>query len=275
VNDPLRYAGYKFHQTAYFPDGARLTVRDLSTGRVVYDETLALTSEALTPRLVVRDAAGRVILDDAIVPTDFIENAAGTRVLVPGLGREFWVGGRPSDDTSGWRLIVFEMSGGVRAVLSESEKVEVGGYSLSFAGMTTLPSASVIGVPGVEPNGVAELSDGDTPVLTLGPVQGRALALAPGEPVQLGGYEYTFGGRREFAGITVRRDPGSTFIWLATGIFLLGLALTFYTPRRRLWGKITAGQARFRGLGGRALAIEKEIREVASRAANPHPGSDA
>jgi hypothetical protein len=58
-------------------------------------------------------------------------------------------------------------------------------------------------------------------------------------------------------------------IWIATGVFLLGLALTFYTPRRRLWGKIAAGEAAFRGLGGRALAIEKEIREVAAKASLP------
>jgi cytochrome c biogenesis protein ResB len=82
----------------------------------------------------------------------------------------------------------------------------------------------------------------------------------------VGDYEYRFGGQREFAGITVRRDPGSTVIWVATGLFLLGLALTFYTPRRRLWGKIAAGQAAFRGLGGSRAAIEKEIREVAARA---------
>ena len=85
----------------------------------------------------------------------------------------------------------------------------------------------------------------------------------------MGDYEYEFGGKRAFSGITVRRDVGATFIWVATGVFLLGLALTFYTPRRRLWGKITAGEAAFRGLGGRALAIEKEIREVAAKASLP------
>jgi cytochrome c biogenesis protein ResB len=82
----------------------------------------------------------------------------------------------------------------------------------------------------------------------------------------LGDYEYEYGGKREFTGITVRRDPGTTFIWLGTGLLLLGLMLTFYTPRRRLWGKIVAGQASFRGLGGRRLAVEKEIREVAASA---------
>jgi len=117
---------------------------------------------------------------------------------------------------------------------------------------------------------VAELSVGATgSVLTVGPVAGRALALAPGQKVAVGDYEYEFGGKRAFSGITVRRDRGAMFIWIATGVFLLGLGLTFYTPRRRLWGKIAAGEAAFRGLGGRALAIEMEIREVAAKASLP------
>jgi cytochrome c biogenesis protein len=94
-------------------------------------------------------------------------------------------------------------------------------------------------------------------------VLGQALGLSQGQPVTVGNLEYSFLGPREFAGLTVRRDPGSSFIWVATALFLLGLGLTFYTPRRRLWGKITAGQASFRGLGGRALAIERELKQAA------------
>jgi hypothetical protein len=268
----LHYGGYNFHQNAYFPDGVALTVRDVRTGNVVYDEVLALTANALTPRIVVRDDAGNVLIDDAIVPTDFISegNAAGTVVRLPGTERSFWVGARPSTDDSGWQLIVFEITSqtGARAVLSEGEHIELAGANLSFVGMTNLPSSTVQGLPGLQgTQGVVELSDGASgQVLTVGPVAGRALALAPSEAVRLGDYEYEFGGKREFTGITVRRDPGTTLIWLGTGLLLLGLVLTFYTPRRRLWGKIVAGQASFRGLGGRRLAIEKEIREVAASA---------
>jgi cytochrome c biogenesis protein len=269
VNDPLSYGGYRFHQSAYFPDGAALTVREASTGRVVYDQVLALTSSANTPRVVVRDSAGNVLLDDAIVPTDFIGDAAGTTVAVPGAGRQFWLGARPSSDETGWQLILFETinAQGARGVLTEGERTDFDGLSFSFVGMTRVPSTVVEAVPGLDRSGIAELSDGpEGKLLTIGTFGGRALALSPDQPVTVGDYEYRFGGQREFAGITVRRDPGSTFIWVATGLFLLGLALTFYTPRRRLWGKIGAGQAAFRGLGGSRVAIEKEIREVAARA---------
>jgi cytochrome c biogenesis protein ResB len=274
VNHPLSYDGYRFHQTAYFPDGAALQVRDTATGNLVYDEVLALTSSATTPRIVVRDASGNTVLDDAIVPTDFIGDVAGTRVIIPSGGREFWIGARPPGEAeAGWQLVVFETGPSepgftaARLVLTEGERSDLGDLSLSFVGMTGVPSTIVRGLPGAADESIAELSGGVSgDLLTVGPVQGRALALSPGEPVVLDGYEYSFEGRREFAGITVRRDPGSNFIWLATGMLLVGLALTFYAPRRRLWGKISAGEAAFRGLGGRLQAIEREIRELALRA---------
>jgi cytochrome c biogenesis protein len=269
VSDPLHYGGYTFHQSFYFPDGAQLKVRDLTTGRTVYDEVLALTSSAATPQVVVRDAAGNVILDDAIIPTDFIADAAGTTVTIPGTGRQFWIGARPGAENADWQLIVFEttQTEGARELLGTGQTAQLGAVSLTFAGITNVPSLVVKSVPGLDGEGVAELSRGPSgDLLTVGPIEGRALALSPGESAVLGNYEYTFGGRREFSGITVRRDPGSMFIWVATGLFLLGLALTFYTPRRRLWGKIASGQAAFRGLGGRQLAVEREIREVAAKA---------
>ena len=266
VNDPLSYNGYNFHQSVYFPDGAALEVRDAATGRLLYAEVLALVSRAPTPRVVVRNIAGEVVLDDTIVPTDFFPEAAGTFVALA--DRQFWIGARPSDTDSGWQLVVYETTrANSAAVLSEGQRQDFDGLTLSFVGMTTVPSVRVSGVPGLDGEGVAELSEGPSgPLLTVGTIGGRALALSPDEPVMVDGREYTFKGTREFSGITVRRDPGSTLIWVATGLFLLGLALTFYTPRRRLWGKIAAGQASFRGLGGQRSSVEKEIREVAAKA---------
>jgi cytochrome c biogenesis protein len=277
VNKPLSYGGFKFHQSAFFPDGAALKVRDVASGRTVYEDVLPLTSSAATPRIVITDAAGTQVLDDAIVPTDFLETIAGTTVSVPGHDTELWVGARPKQGTKGWQLVVFETRGvsGVQSVLEEGQKLDMGGLSLTFVGMTGVPSAVIDGLPGADSNAVAELSDGPGgKLLTVGPVQGRALALGAGQPVQIGGLEYSFEGPREFAGITVRRDPGSMLIWVATGLLLLGLALTFYVPRRRLWGKITAGQATFRGLGGRFSAIERELNQAAARAAQ-RPSSGA
>jgi cytochrome c biogenesis protein ResB len=111
------------------------------------------------------------------------------------------------------------------------------------------------------------MSDGPQgKLLTVGPVSGSAAVLSPDSPAVAGAYEYSFVGTREFAGITVRRDYGATFIWVATLLLLLGLGLTFYTPRRRLWGRIIGPEAVFRGLGGRSLAIERELQAVVRQA---------
>jgi cytochrome c biogenesis protein ResB len=268
VNKPLRYGGFAFHQSAYFPDGAALRVRDMATGRTVYDEVLALTSSAATPRVLVKDASGSVLLDDAIVPTDFVQDVAGTRVAIPGRSMVLWVGGRPPAGGGPWQLVVYEIAGGGgQGVISEGQSMQLGDLRLTFVGMTGVPSTVVSSLPGADSDAVAELSDGPGgKVLTVGPVGGQALALGVGQPVQVGGLQYSFEGPREFAGITVRRDPGTTFIWVATGLLLLGLALTFYVPRRRLWGKIVGGQGVFRGLGGRFAAIEREVQQAAKPA---------
>ncbi len=269
VNRPLRYGGFSFHQSAYFPDGAALKVRDAATGRAVYDEVLALTTAAAAPRIVVRDGAGAVLLDDAIVPTDFLQDVAGGIIRIPGRDTELWIGARGIEETRAWQLAVLETRGtsGARGVLDEGQQIKVGDLSLTFVGMTAVPSAVIDGLPGAEAGAVVELSNGPGgKLLTVGPVQGKALVLSQGAPVTLGGLVYSFEGAREFAGITVRRDPGGAFIWAGTGLLLLGLALTFYVPRRRLWGKIDAGQAVFRGLGGRFSAIERELRSAAVRA---------
>lgn len=267
VNDPLRYAGFNFHQSAYFADGAALRVREAGSGRVVYSEVLALTSFAPTPRVEVRDRGGSLILDDAIVPTDFLPDAAGTVVALP--GHAVWIGARRLSDDGPWQMIVFETDDrhGLRTVLAEGEQARLGELTLRFAGIADLPSLRINGLPGGDGSTIVELSSGPRgDLLNVGQIAGRALALSPGEPVVVGDYEYTFLGRREFAGITVRRDPGSRLIWVATSVFLLGLALTFYTPRRRLWVRLAGGRAAFRGLGGRAKAIEREIGEIAARA---------
>ena len=151
-------------------------------------------------------------------------------------------------------MIVFESdsdAAGGGAILGEGQTRDLDGLSFTFAGLTSIPAADVQGLPGSESNVVAQLADGPRGnILTIGSIGGFAVAMAPDEPVAVGDSEYTFAGRREFAGIAVRRDPGSTIIWIATGLLLLGLGLTFYTPRRRLWGKMVGEERSFAASAG-------------------------
>jgi cytochrome c biogenesis protein len=52
--------------------------------------------------------------------------------------------------------------------------------------------------------------------------------------------EFTYLQNARFSGFQVSKDPGSNLIWTASGLFILGLILVFYFPRRRLWGFIQA-----------------------------------
>ncbi|MHB8575479.1 MAG: cytochrome c biogenesis protein ResB, partial [Dehalococcoidia bacterium] len=84
-----------------------------------------------------------------------------------------------------------------------------------------------------------------------------------------GNYEYTFAGVRSVTGITVRRDPGSTIIWVATALLLFGLAMTFYLPRRRLWVRITPERTFMAGVADRIVNFSAEMRRIGAAAGAP------
>ena len=45
-----------------------------------------------------------------------------------------------------------------------------------------------------------------------------------------------------WTGIVVENDPGQPLIWMAFGLLIAGLVLTFYFPRRRAWAQIEDGR---------------------------------
>lgn len=263
VNDPLSYGGYRFHQAGYFGEGAALRVRDTATGNTVYNEVLALEDLVPAPSIRVNDASGALLLDDVIVPTDFVEDTSGTLITVPGDGREFWVGVREDAEAEeAWSLIVYERGNETDSfVLPEGESQRAGGLEWSFVEAVGLPSAVAPGLPGDGVRSLVVLSetgDGDPYLTLLGPVQDQALTVSADEPVVAGGREYAFEGRREFAGIEVRKDPGANFIWAAAGLLLFGLVVTFYLPRLRLWGRVRGDETVVVGLAERRGVFQSE-----------------
>ncbi|MEX0785212.1 MAG: cytochrome c biogenesis protein ResB [Dehalococcoidia bacterium] len=267
VNDPLSYGGYRFHQAGYFGEGAALRVRDAGSGNTLYSEVLALEELVPAPSIRVNDADGDLLLNDVIVPTDFVEETSGTLITVPGDGREFWVGVRQDAGAEeAWSLIVYERENEeARFVLPEGESQRAGGLEWSFIEAVGLPSVVAPGVPGDSARSLVVLSETDAgePYLTLlGPAEGSALTLSTDEPVVIGGREYAFEGRREFAGIEVRKDPGANFIWAAAGLLLFGLVVTFYLPRLRLWGRVTRDETVIVGLAERRGVFQSETKHL-------------
>ncbi|HKZ50226.1 MAG TPA: cytochrome c biogenesis protein ResB [Dehalococcoidia bacterium] len=300
VNSPCVYRGYRFHQAAYFGFGAEVQVRDLATGNVIYRETLALANPMPAPHLILRDAGGRTVFDETLVLTELVGDVSGRLIAVPGSGAPLWVGLRGQGD--GWRLLILEpstSSGAIHLSLAEGATGRARDLTFEFAGLARTPASFEADFP--LPPGVGQgeagsvlvqmsnavFGSGDAsagtavdvpqgqgiPTLALVGLTPQPLSLKPGEAAVVNGYEYTFLGQREFSGLEVKKDPSANLIWLAAGLLLAGLFVTFWVPRRRLWAKITAAGTYLAGQGGHEVGFRREARHLA-RAVGLPSGED-
>ena len=99
------------------------------------------------------------------------------------------------------------------------------------------------------------------PYLFITGLNEGSVVLLPGQGVEApGGYGYTFEHRVEAAGVSVKRDPGGWFIWIAVGMAIIGLSITFYVPRRRVWVKVTPTRTYFAGIAEKSSRLGRELR---------------
>jgi cytochrome c biogenesis protein ResB len=295
VNSPCSYEGYRFYQAAYFGFGAAVQVRDLATGNVLYRETLALVDRAPSPRVLIQDADGRTLVEAKLVLTDELDTGdvayRGTLVELPE-GRLLTVGLESSGDET--RLAVLETErrpDSVSLLLREGETGESGGLRVTYVKESMTPAARVDDLP-LPPGsegafaapylqlsnvvyGTGRASEGTAgeppaadgpPALTLSGLGVRAAELEPGESVDIGGYEYTFLGQREFSGINVKRDRSNYLVWSGAAMIVVGLMVTFWVPRRRLWAKISNGGSVLVGQAPGHARYAEEMRRLALRA---------
>lgn len=297
VNSPCSYGGYRFYQSAYFGFGAAVQVRDLATDNVIYRETLALSDRTPSPHVVVKDASGQTLLDESLVLTDSLDTGEivynGTLVSLPNT-RLLSIGLQRRVAGGDERLAVLEPGEGdvVRLSLAEGETAEAAGLKVSYLRNGAAPSASVPDLP-LPPGargaatsktrlqlsnviyGTATASEGarievtpmsGPPRLTIVGLRPQAATLGEGESVTIDGYEYTFSGQREFAGITVKRDRSDLLVWIAALMIVIGLTVTFWVPRRRLWAKITETQTYLAGQAPAHANYARELRSMARQA---------
>ena len=59
-----------------------------------------------------------------------------------------------------------------------------------------------------------------------------------GIPADINGLQFTYSddSTSQYSVFQVSRDPTNTLIWIASGLFILGISLFFYFPRRQVWG---------------------------------------
>lgn len=145
---------------------------------------------------------------------------------------------------------------------------DASGAAASDTGAATGSGATAgTGAAAASSNG-ATTNAGNSAAADAAPQPAR-LDLQANAPQTMNGYEYTFLGQRAITGITVRKDPGSTFIWVATALMMIGLGVTFYLPRRRLWAKITPERTYLAGVADWMVNFSAEMRAIGVAAGSP------
>lgn len=276
VNDPCSAFGYRFHQAAFFDDIGRLRI-NAPDGRVLYDDVIDFENRTTAvPRLRVTDGKGAVVFDEDVpqAGTD-----PGER---PGPEDDVALGAVAFPDPAGgrafvslpvaWRVVdgelrVLLVTGDVpEGVLAPGTTATAGGYRVEFREARSIPAMRVDDMPGATSEDrtvVVQMPSGrdGEPYLFVSGIDSDNVELIEDQPLRTpGGYTYTFAGRIEAAGLSVRRDPGDTFIWVAVGMAMVGLSITFYVPRRRLWAKVTPNRTYLAGMAERTTRFGRELR---------------
>lgn len=88
------------------------------------------------------------------------------------------------------------------------------------------------------------------------------IALAAGEARVPPGQDFSVGLKRfsSFVIIIAKNDPGQGFVWTAFILLIIGLSITFYLPRRRIWARLDpAGELRLVARSDRYVDVEREF----------------
>lgn len=269
INDPLTFDGYVFHQAAFAQSGAAVELRDPASGRVVYSDTLNLFGSLPVPSVTVTDATGARVFSGPVPPTFFPGANSGAATIALSNGDQLAVAIRkltavPAGSPP-WALVVGG-PGGESGEATMHQDVTVGGLDVRFDTLAEGHYLLVDGLPGT--NGRQALietapEDGGAQLLVIDPdgTIARATASSTGT---FHGYEVRFLGPRQFSGITVRRDPGSRFIWAGVVLLLGGLIATFAFPRRRIWLRVANGRLEMAGITEREPGFDAELVAIAA-----------
>lgn len=59
--------------------------------------------------------------------------------------------------------------------------------------------------------------------------------LVQGQPAEMAGLNFTFVRESRFTGLQVAKDPGVNLVWVSAALMVVGLAMLFYFPPKRIW----------------------------------------
>jgi cytochrome c biogenesis protein len=73
-------------------------------------------------------------------------------------------------------------------------------------------------------------------------------------------FDVTLDGFSEYTLLIAKRDPGQGIVWGAFGCLIVGLAITFYLPRRRVWARLDErGELALVGRSDRYVDFDREF----------------
>lgn len=136
------------------------------------------------------------------------------------------------------------------------------------AGVGTLLALPYV-VTGVNPDGTNQIQTGFPLTVTNG-------ATATFEAL---GFSLSLKGFSDYTLLIAKRDPGQGIVWVAFASLILGLTITFYLPRRRIWARLGPdGTLSMVGRSDRYVDFDREFGRlvddlVAARAATGGGGA--
>mgnify|MGYP001822500325 FL=1 len=129
------------------------------------------------------------------------------------------------------------------------------------AGLVTVLSNDAQGSPALVMQGVgpADPESGENETLFLVTIPEGVTT----DPEVTAGQSITWAGVGSWSGMVIKQDPGQPIIWIAFGLLIAGLVLTFYFPRRRAWARITDSRVELAFAADRYVDTEGESGKLA------------
>jgi cytochrome c biogenesis protein len=249
-----------FETGILLPEGQAIPVESIGTAGLVSIKNLGFTAprdetgkftDFTTDLAVYRD--GQEIARKVIRVNDPLEAAgytfhqnffgpAADLTVRDGTGRLLWAGPVPLDEVNAGRPY------GRFTIPGRDEGIEL----LLDAAQGQAPLLVMLGY---RPTGTAP--DGSLQVETTfvgGAEPGRTYATPAGD-LSIAFEEVT-----AYSGVIVKRDPGASIVWISFLLLIVGLSLTFYFPRRRVWAHLApSGELRLVARADRYVDLRREF----------------